>query len=273
MRPCWLYRSDMHVIAVGNQKGGVGKTATTINVGAADAEAGKRTLLVDLDPQGHLTRALGLPDAGAEANLPRALLGQYSGDLGGLVIPVTENLHVIPASQEMFVLEPQLYAKTGREFLLSRLLDGFAPAFDICLIDCPPSLGALTDSALVAARTDPESTPPAARHTGGLVIPVQAEDSSLDALRLLIRQVSTLSDALQIQVDVLGLVVNMYDSRRGRIATSMLETFHRRSDVLAVVHDRKEIREGWRLHQPVITHAPESEAAGWYRALAKKVMA
>lgn len=263
----------MEVTAVGNQKGGVGKTATTINTGAADAERGRRTLLVDLDPQGHLTRALGLADAGPDANLPRALLGQYAGDLGDLVVPYSENLHVIPASQEMFVLEPQLYARTGREFLLSRLLDAFAPAFDRCLIDCPPSLGALTDAALVAARTDPDGTPAEVRHTGGLVIPVQAEDSSLDALRLLIRQVTTLSEALRIEVDVLGLVVNLYDARRGRIATSMLETFHRRDDVLAVIHDRKEIREGWRLHQPVVDHAPDSEAAGWYRSLAKRVSA
>ena len=261
----------MIVTAVGNQKGGVGKTATTMNTGAADAERGKRTLLVDLDPQGHLTRALGLPDAGAEANLPRALLGQYEGDLGELVIPVSENLHVIPASQEMFVLEPQLYARTGREFLLSRLLDAFAPAYDRCLIDCPPSLGALTDAALVAARTDPAGTPLDGKHEGGLVIPVQAEDSSLDALRLLTRQVTTLCEALRIDVEVLGLVVNLYDARRGRIATSMLEAFHRRNDVLAVIHDRKEIREGWRLHQPVVEHAPDSEAAGWYRALAKRI--
>ena len=251
--------------AVVNQKGGVGKSATTLNVGAALAESGRRVLLVDLDPQGHLTRALGLPDAAGEANLPRALLGQWNGELGELVVSCRERLHMVPTSQDMFVLEPQLYSRTGREWLLSRLLDAFAPAFDVCLIDCPPSLGALTDAALVAARSD-------AQHTGQVVIPVQAEDSSLDALRLLLRQLATLSQVLGIEVPVAGLVVNLYDSRRGRVATSMLETFQRRDDVLAVIGDRKEIREGWRLRQSVIDHAPDSDPASWYRDLAKRLV-
>jgi chromosome partitioning protein len=254
----------MDVTVVANQKGGVGKSATTLNVGAALAEAGHRVLLIDLDPQGHLTRALGLSDADPEANLPRALLGQWDGELGDLVVKSSDRLYVVPASQDMFVLEPQLYSRTGREWLLSRLLDAFAPGFDHCLIDCPPSLGALTDAALVAARTDGE-------HTGQVLIPVQAEDSSLDALRLLLRQIATISQVLGIQVPVAGLVVNLYDARRGRVATSMLEVFQKRNDVLAVIGDRKEIREGWRLKEPVVVHAPDSEPAGWFRDLAKQL--
>ena len=105
-----------------------------------------------------------------------------------------------------------------------------------------------------------------------MVIPVQAEDSSLDALRLLLRQMATLGQVLGIEVPVAGLVVNLYDSRRGRVATSMLETFQRRDDVLAVIGDRKEIREGWRLRQSVIDHAPTSEPAGWYRDLASRLV-
>jgi chromosome partitioning protein len=257
---------SMKTTAVVNQKGGVGKSATTINLGAALAELGRRVLLVDLDPQGHLTKALGVPEASEEANLAKALLGQWAGELGELVTPFRENLSLVATSQDMFLLEPQMYAKTGREYLLSLLLDAFRPAFDHCLIDCPPSLGALTDDALVAARTDDE-------RDGQVLIPVQAEDSSLDALRLLLRQINSLQAVLGISVSIAGLVVNLYDARRGKVATSTLEAYknHKTLDVLAIVGDRKEIREGWRLHQPVIDHAPSSEPAEWYRDLAKTI--
>lgn len=255
----------MRTVAVVNQKGGVGKSATTLNLGAALAEMGRRVLVIDLDPQGHLTHALGVSEAG-EANLARALMGQWVGELSDLVTPYGENLMVIPNSQDMFLLEPQMYAKTGREYLLSLLLDAMRPAFDYALIDCPPSLAALTDNALVAARTDDE-------RAGYVLIPVEAEDSSLDALRLLLRQINTLQGVLGITVRIAGLVVNKYDSRRGRVATSTLKAYqeHKSLDVLEIIGDRKEIREGWRLHKPVVAHAPDSEAAGWYRNLAKEI--
>jgi anion-transporting ArsA/GET3 family ATPase len=134
----------MRIYAIANQKGGVGKTATTVNLAAALAEAGRRVLIIDWDPQGHLTDALGVNhDPVAGACLPRALLGQWQGELGELVRQVAPNLYVIPTSDEMFLLEPQMYGRTGREYLLTRFVDALAGAFDDVLIDCPPSLGAL----------------------------------------------------------------------------------------------------------------------------------
>lgn len=264
----------MHRIAVVNQKGGVGKSATTINVGAALAEEGLRVLLVDLDPQGHLTRALGLPDAQNPATLAGALLGEWSGELGDLVAVYRERLHVIPTNPDMFLLEPRMYGANvrAREYRLARLLDAFEDGYDFCLIDCPPSLAALTDNALVATRRPKLDRD---QHAGGSVlIPVQAEDSSLDALRLLFDQIRTVEEELQVQLDVAGLVVNLYDSRRGRIATSTLDAYRAMEglDVLAVIGDRTAIRESWRLHAPVIEHAPGSDAAGWYRDLAKNLI-
>lgn len=261
---------DMRRLAVVNQKGGVGKSATTINVGAALAEAGHRVLLVDLDPQGHLTRALGLPDSQEPATLAGALLGEWSGELGDLVAVYRDRLHVIPTNQDMFLLEPRMYGANvrAREYRLSRLLDALEAGYDFCLIDCPPSLAALTDNALVAIRCPG----PDDQHEGGAVlIPVQAEDSSLDALRLLFDQIRTVEDELRVRVDVAGLVVNLYDGRRGRIATSTLDAYRAMDglDVLAVIGDRTAIRESWRLHAPVVEHAPSSDAAGWYRDLAK----
>jgi chromosome partitioning protein len=256
----------MDVLAVVNQKGGVGKTATTINVGAAFAEAGSRVLLVDWDPQGHLTRSLGLPDSAPPATLTGALLGQWSGELRELITPFGERLDVIATNQDAFLLEPQMYARTGREYLLGSLLDALEPAYDVCLIDCPPSLGALTDNALAATwRRRP------AERRGRVLIPVQAEDSSIDALRLLFDQMRTIEAALGMTLETAGLVVNLYDARRGNVATSTLKALSEIDglNVLTVIGDRKEMREAWRLHQPVVAHAPTSDPAGWYRELAK----
>lgn len=261
----------MKTLAVVNQKGGVGKTATTLNLGAALAESGHRVLLVDLDPQGHLTRATGLPDATPPATLAAALLGQFDGALGELVVEWRPGLYVIPTHPDMFLLEPNAYARPGREWLLDRLLEQFAPAFDYCLVDCPPSLGVLTDNALVAARRRrPDES--SAQTVGGVLVPVQAEDSSLDALRLLKAQIRTVAQALTITIEIAGLVVNLYDGRRGLVVTSTLDAMRAGElEVLGVIGDRTAVREGWRLHAPVVEHAPTSEAAGWYRELAKQL--
>ena len=262
----------MRIYAISNQKGGVGKTVTTVNVGAALAEAGRRVLLVDLDPQGHLTQSLGVARAGSEpadANLPKALLGKWSGNLGELIGEVDTNLFVIPTSDEMFLLESEMYGRSGRENLLSRFLDQLAGAVDDILIDCPPSLGPLNDSALVAARDRGDD----GEVTGRILIPVEAEDSSVDALRLLLRQVGTLQEALPgVQLSIGGLVVNMYDARRGRIATSTLNAFKSHPlGVLGVVSQRASLTEAWRAKQTVLRYAPESESAQQYRELARQV--
>jgi chromosome partitioning protein len=263
----------VHRVAVVNQKGGVGKTATTANLGAALRERGYRVLLVDLDPQGHLTSgALGLADSTPPATLANALLGEWSGELGDLVVKYRDGLHIIPTNQDMFLLEGRMYGSNlrAREYRLGRLLDALEDGYDFCLIDCPPSLALLTDNALVAVR-DPG---PDDKHTGGTVlVPVQAEDSSIKALQLLFDQIRSAEAELRIRVDVAGLVVNLYDARRGRVATSTLEAYQsmRGLEVLAVLGDRAVVKEAWRLGLPVIEHAPRSDAAGWFRDLAARV--
>lgn len=257
----------MRVYAIANQKGGVGKTVDTINVGAALAERGRRVLAVDWDPQGHLTEAVGARPAEG-GTLAGALLGQWSGELGELVQQVAGGMFVIPTSDQMFLLEPQMYGRSGREYMLSRFLDALVDVFDDVVIDCPPSLGALNDNALVAARRRAAGE----RVQGRIVIPVQAEDSSIRALRLFLRQVTTLQEALNVELDVAGLIVNLYDSRKGRIATSTLEAFQEHPlDVLAVFKDLKEVREAWRLRTTVLDHAPDSDTACGFRELATRL--
>lgn len=256
----------MRVIATTNQKGGVGKSSTTANVGGALAELGRRVLLVDWDPQGHLTEMVGAPEAPDDANLANALLGTWSGELGELITPIGDRLDLIATNLTMFLLEPQMYARTGREWLLSRLLDAFAPAYDYALVDCPPSLGALTDAGLVASRVDQD-------HDGMVIVPVQAEDTTFRALRLLERQMSSLQEALRVRLNVAGMVVNLIDTRRGTIVTSTLEKLRTRDGmpVLAEIKDRADIREGPRRQELTVQFAPDSEAAGWYRDLAKMI--
>ena len=262
----------MEIIALANQKGGVGKSATTICLGVALARKGHRVLLVDFDPQGHLTDALGIPEAVPPATLAAALLGEWTGTLGDLITQYRPNLDVIATHEDMFLLEPRMYGATvrNREYRLSRLLDAFDDAYDFCLIDCPPSLGALTDNGLVAARRNRKPG-----RQGAVIIPVQAEDSSIKALKLLFKQIRSIEDELEMDLNILGVVINLYDSRRGRIATSTKAAFEKMDhvNVLGVVKDRTTIREIWRRHKPIQEYDANSEVVTWFEDLAEKVEA
>lgn len=256
----------MDIYADTNQKGGVGKTATTINLGAALAEAGERVLLIDYDPQGHLTDALKLPEALEHATLKRAMCGEFTGDPHEFVARIGERLAVIPTNLDMFLLEAGLYQQRAREQQLERVLEPFEDEFDVCLIDCPPSLGVITDNALYAARRR-------AGHRGGVLIPVQAEDSSIKALRLLLMQIESLCSAMRVDIDIQGLIVSLYDGRKGAIVTSVLEAFRAlgKPPVLAVIGDRADVRKSWREGRTVLEYAPDSDAATWFRELAKEI--
>ncbi len=258
----------MDIYAITNQKGGVGKTASTINLAAAIAESGERVLAIDYDPQGHLTEALKLPTALDHATLKKAMCGEFAGDPHEFVARVGERLAVIPTHLDAFLLESGLYQQRAREQQLERVIEAFEDDFDVCLIDCPPSLGVITDNALYAARRRPG-------HRGGVLIPVQAEDSSIKALTLLLMQIESLCQAMRVDVEKLGLIVSLYDGRKGAIVTSVLEAFRNlgRPPVLAVIGDRADIRKAWREGQTVLEYAPDSEASEWFRELAKAVRA
>lgn len=251
-----------------NQKGGVGKTANTINLGAALAEYGRRTLLVDWDPQGHLTDALGIPESPDGRSMKGWVLGEWTGDPHQLVVPHRTGLDVLPTNLDMFLLDKGLYQVNRREMRLAMLLEHFEDDYDTCVIDAPPSLGIGTECALMAARRRPGKR-------GGLLVPVEAEDSSIRALRLLLRQVATLCMDMSEDVDILGIIPSRYDLRDGEIVSSMLEAFRGMGDppVIAEIKKRTDIRKAWREKKTVLEYAPKSEAADWYRDLAKVVLA
>ena len=255
----------MKTTAVVNQKGGVGKTATTANVAGALAELGRRVLVVDLDPQGHLTKALKLPAAAPPATLAAALAGTWDEDPAGLLVMYDGaggQVAAIPNTADMFTAARDLDRLRAREERLSRVLAPLGDVFDLCLIDCPPALDVLTDNALTAAD--------------GVLIPVQAEDSSLHALRLLLAQIDALEAELRRTPLVLhGLVVSMLDRGRGGLARSnvgrsVVEEFSRLGlPILGTVPRGVAVTEAWRFGQTVGEYAPESEHAEVYRALAK----
>jgi len=260
---------------VGNQKGGVGKTAISAGLAAAYAEAGERVLVVDYDPQGHLSNQLGVSQINAgEDSLAKHMAGEAAGEISALTVPLKgerfgDRLHVLPACADGFLLDVKLSQVRAREAALERALAPIEDDYDVIIVDCPPSLGLSMDAGLYYGRRRPGEQP----NNSGVLIPVQAEDSSADAFGMLMDQIADLQDDLQIQIDHLGIVVNLYDARRGYIATSSLNNWQSLGEppVVAVVPDRKEQREAVRKHLSLLDYAPDCEQATVLRKLAREL--
>jgi chromosome partitioning protein len=253
-----------HVTAVTNQKGGVGKTATTIHTAGALAAAGRNVLVVDLDPQGHMTDGLKVaqaPSGDGAANLFRALIGEYTGSVADLITHHSKpagRLDVVPNALEMFVAVRELDKQRAREHRLERLLTAVRGIYDHVLIDAPPSLDILTDNALAAAD--------------GVLIPVQAEDSSLKALRLLLPQIAAVDTELRATpLRLHGLVVNLLRRPMNKLAESVVEQLALLEDlpIVGTVPLSVTVTEAWRYGRTIEDYAPDSEHAGVYRTIAK----
>ncbi|MEU8843017.1 ParA family protein [Streptomyces roseus] len=236
---------------------------------------GMRVLLIDFDPQGHLTKQLGqqpLPIGGD--SLTCHMAGEAKGPLADLIVPVPDQrfgnrLHLLPACTDAFLLDVRLSTVRAREAALERALSPVESEYDVILIDCPPSLGLSMDAAIYYGRRRDTEQPGAS----GALIVVQAEDSSADAYDLLTSQINDLRDDLSLDIDYLGLVVNLYDGRRGYIATSSLQAWMDIKDprVVAVVPDLKEQREAVRVKQPLFVYSPKGDQAIALRALAREI--
>lgn len=236
---------------------------------------GMRVLLIDFDPQGHLTKQLGqqpLPIGGD--SLTTHMAGEAKGPLSDLIVPVEDDrfgdrLHLLPACTDAFLLDVRLSTVRAREAALERALSPVESDYDVILVDCPPSLGLSMDAAIYYGRRRDTEQPGAS----GALIVVQAEDSSADAYDLLTSQINDLRDDLSLDIDYLGLVVNLYDGRRGYIATSSLQAWMDIKDprVVAIVPDLKEQREAVRLKQPLFVYAPKGDQAVALRALAREI--
>jgi chromosome partitioning protein len=250
-----------HVLAIVNQKGGVGKTTTAVNVGAALARAGRRALVVDCDPQCNATRSLGLaPDR--ERTVYDALTPHGTRPLGeAIVATAVTGLDVAPASPSLAGLEVELVGTPGREARLKRALAEVQAHYDYVLLDCPPSLGLLSVNALVAA--------------GGVIVPVQCEYLSLEGLGQLTRTLDLVRARMNPGLQLVGLVMTMYDPRTNLSLQVVQEVARHfpKERFHSVIPRSVRLSEAPSYGESVFQYAPGSAGAQAYQALAAELVA
>lgn len=247
------------VLAVVNQKGGVGKSTTAVNLAASLGQLGSKVLLVDLDPQGNATSGFGLNKNQRELCIYNALLGDAS--LAEMIEPVEiEHVFVVPATIQLAGAEIELVSAMSRETKLRTILLPVRPDFDFIIIDCPPSLGLLTLNALTAAD--------------GLIIPIQCEFYALEGLSKLLDSVRLVKTHLNPLLEVFGVVMTMYDSRT-RLAQQVVEEvreFFGDKVFSALIPRTVRLSEAPSFGLPVILYDPAGKGAEAYTSLAKEVI-
>ncbi|MCL1841680.1 MAG: AAA family ATPase [Propionibacteriaceae bacterium] len=250
------------IVALCNQKGGVGKTTSAINLGAALAEAGRRVLLVDFDPQGSASVGLGLNPHALEHSIYDLLMPRTKMDPSEVILASTvPNLDILPGNIELSAAEVQLVSEVAREQTLSRVLSGVRDRYDFILIDCAPSLGLLTINALTAADR--------------VIIPLECEFFALRGVALLTDTIATVQDRLNPRLELMGILATMYDHRTlhsREVLERVLEAF---GDLVfhSVIRRTIKFPETTVAGEPITTYASSSGGANAYRTLAREVLA
>jgi chromosome partitioning protein len=249
------------IIAMCNQKGGVGKTTTTINLGAALAEVGRRVLLVDFDPQGALSVGLGINPHELDVTVYNLLMDRSTDVRSVIRRTGVDRLDVLPANIDLSAAEVQLVGEVAREMVLARALRPVVDDYDVVLIDCQPSLGLLTVNALTASH--------------GVVIPLECEFFALRGVALLVETIEKVQDRLNPRLEIDGILATMYDGRTlhsREVVARVVEAFGDRV-FHTVIGRTVKFPDATVAAEPITTYAATHAGAEAYRQLARELIA
>src|SRR5215203_4511089 len=249
------------IIAMCNQKGGVGKTTTTINLGAALVETGRKVLLVDFDPQGSMTVGLGISAHELDQSIYHVLMDRELG-IKDLIMPTAvDGLDLVPSNIDLSAAEMRLVTEVGREQVLARVLKPIRKDYDVILIDCQPSLGLLTVNALTAAD--------------GVLVPLECEYFALRGMALLMDTIEKVREDINPDLEIVGILATMYDARtvHGREVLGRVEDAFGGRVFRTVIARTIRFAEAPVAGESILTYAGSSSGAVAYRELAKEVLA
>jgi chromosome partitioning protein len=254
-------RPRCHTVAVANQKGGVGKTTTAINLSTSIALAGHRVLVIDLDPQGNLTSGFGLKgQKPARGGVYEALLTDEPPE--AFVLPTSvERLSIMPSDRSLTGAEIELVSMPDREHRLKRVIEALRDGFDFIFIDCPPSLGLLTLNALVAADA--------------VLIPLHCEYFALEGLAELVGTMRRVRAALNPTLDIEGVLLTMYDDRTnlGQLVARDVREYFREKVFDTIIPRNVRLGEAPSHGLPCVVYDPRSRGAAAYNTLASELLA
>ena len=248
------------IIAIANQKGGVGKTTTSINLSAALAEKGKKVLVIDTDPQGNTTSGLGLDKEELNETVYELMIGEC--DIDEVIHKnVFDNLDIIPSNVNLAAVEIELIDAEQKEYILKEAINKVKDKYDFIIIDCPPSLSMLTVNAMTTANT--------------VLVPIQCEYYALEGLGQLVHTVNLVKDRLNSELEMEGVVFTMFDSRTN-LSLQVVENVkeHIQENVYKTIIPRNiRLAEAPSYGMPINLYEPKSAGAEAYRLLADEVIA